>query len=476
MQRYFIHFPTMELINKIRKTIVKHKMITTGETVTAAVSGGPDSVCLLDVLDRLRDEMGFTLEVAHFEHGIRGESSVADADFVREIASVKNLKFHFGSKNPKALMNDKKLSIEEAARDARYVFFENVRNSSPLVKIATGHTSNDQAETVLMRLLRGSGPRGLAGIPPVRGCYIRPLIEIERSEIMEYLNECHLKWRVDETNELDNALRNRIRHDLIPALKRDYNPRVVEALCRGAEASRETVDYIDATVEKIAAEEIETRESGIFIPLRAITENHPALATGIFEAAFKMAAGNLRKLRFEHRAAPIRAAREGRVGIYNLPGGLLAAVDRSGILITQEMPEINFEYCVPLKIPGKTSIDVIGAEIEAEIIERCDTELWKNALPDEAYLDFDLMTPPFEARSWKTGDRMIPLGTIGTKKIQDIFTDSKTPCGKKPFHPIIATAGEIAWAARMRISDKYKISEKTKIILRLKFVMTDTDD
>jgi len=479
---------------KVKKTIKRFKMIEPGDVVIAAVSGGPDSVCLLDTLDRIKDELDFTLEVAHLDHGIRGENSRRDAQFVKELAKLRGLKLYKKTATVPQLARKMKMSIEEAAREARYEFFERLlknrggsesaslrspirdvskgavgsRGNKSKVKIALGHTATDQAETVLMRLLRGSGPRGLAAIPPVRGPYIRPLIQIERKEVVAYLNQRGLRWMEDETNVHPGHLRNRLRNELIPTLEKDFNPRLIESLCNTADACRSVEDYLESEAQKIVKAHAVKKGKGFYLLRKAFTESHLAVATVAFELLWRMARGNLDKLGFEHRAKIVDTIREGQSGMFYLPDGWIAAVDSGGITISPKIPIKLAEYRMPLKIPGETIIDSIGMRITAEILSRGPEERWKNADPEEAFLDFDAIAPPIEVRSPRPGDRMKPIGGSGTRKLQDIFTDLKVPRWGRSAIPVITSAGEIAWVAPLKVSHTFRITRKTAKLLHLR--------
>ena len=255
-----------ETIKKVRHTIIKYKMIRDGDRVIVAVSGGPDSVCLLDILQELEDELMIELVVAHFDHGLRPGEDGVENRFVESLAVALNLPFEIKKADPD--MGQGGASLEERARHARYQFLEEVKEKFSAQKIAIGHNLNDQAETVLMRLLRGSGPSGLAGIPPCREeKIIRPLIEITRGEIESYLELKGLTHMTDSSNLQACYLRNKIRLELLPRL-REYQPRIVELLGRTADIMRNDEAWLAARAEEWVEGSTETRGDGeIRIPL-----------------------------------------------------------------------------------------------------------------------------------------------------------------------------------------------------------------
>ncbi len=444
-------------------------MIGPGDRVVAAVSGGADSVCMLDILDRLRVTLGFSLEVAHFEHGIRDEDSRKDAGFVEELARSRGLDLIMEAGDVPSSARDRKLSVEEAAREERYAFFRRILAAREgNAKIALGHTADDQAETVLMRLIRGAGVRGLSGIPPVRDSYIRPLIDTERDTVLKYLQNRGLDWREDATNLSMGHLRNRIRHELMPGLLENYNPRMVEVFSRTSEVCRLTADFMDSVGEDVVRGKVSRRGQGFFLPREVFTENHPAAGLAAFEKMWEMARGGLKKLRNEHRSLVVGAAREGKSGLYTMPDGWMAAVDSGGVWLSPQPPVTHVSYCIPLEIPGNTYIEQTGASIESEVISNPLIEQYKNASFREAYLDMEKMAEPFQVRSPEPGDRILPLGGKGSRKLQDIYTDLKAPRWMRPLLPVVTAGEKIAWAAPLRICHEFRITEDTREVLHLK--------
>jgi len=462
------------MLAHVQKAITRRRMIEPGDHVVAAVSGGADSVCMLDMLDRLRDMLGFSLEVAHFEHGIRGQDSRGDAEFVEKLARSKGLEFFMEAGDVPSVAREKKLSMEEAAREERYAFFRRILAARRAnTRIALGHTATDQAETVLMRLIRGAGVRGLSGIPPVRGPYIRPLIEVEREAVLKYLENRGLDWREDATNLSAGHLRNRIRRELMPAIARGYNPRIVEVLSRTSEVCRLTADFMDAVGEEAFRGKISRRGRGFFLPGEVFVKNHPAVGLAAFEKMWEMARGGLKKLRNEHRSAVVEAAREGRSGIYCMPDGWTVAVDSGGVWLSPHPPVTHVTYRIPLEIPGRTCVEQTGAEIESEVMDRPSEDKWKNASSREAYLDMEKVSGPVEVRPPGPGDRMRPLGGKGSRKLQDIYTDLKAPRWIRPLLPVVTAGGEIAWAPPFRIGHEFRITEDTRKVLHLRLAGLD---
>ncbi|HGE70414.1 TPA: tRNA lysidine(34) synthetase TilS, partial [Candidatus Poribacteria bacterium] len=241
----------MDISKKVLRTINKYKMIGKGDKIVLAVSGGPDSTAMLYIMNDLRDELGCSLYIAHLNHCLRGEESSADAEFVKEQAEKLHIPFTIEKIDVKSMITNKE-SLESGARRIRYDFYRKVMSETKADKVAQGHTADDQAETILMRLLRGSGTKGLSGIPPIRdGIYIRPLIEISRSEVVAYLQNIGVQPRWDSSNLSTEYERNRIRHELIPLIEKRFSPNIKAILQQTAEILRSEDDFLD-TIAKSA--------------------------------------------------------------------------------------------------------------------------------------------------------------------------------------------------------------------------------
>ena len=243
--------------NKILETIKKYNMIENGEKVVLAVSGGPDSICMLDILNDIKNDetidMNFEIVVAHVNHMIRKEAE-EDAKYVKKYCEEKQIEFYSKSIDVQKMANNNKIGLEEAGRKARYDFFDEILERTNAQKIAIAHNKNDKVETVLMHILRGSGINGLKGIEPKREKYIRPLIECERNEIEEYCNDKNLQPRIDKTNFENEYTRNKVRNLLIPYIQKEFNPNLIKTIDRLSNLVAEEENYMDKQVEKVYKE------------------------------------------------------------------------------------------------------------------------------------------------------------------------------------------------------------------------------
>lgn len=451
----------VKLPSLVRKTIEKYDMLRPGDKVVVGVSGGADSVALLHALTGLRSYR-LTLIAAHLNHGIRGKEAARDAEFTRRVAESLGIEFEYAELNAPALKKESKLSLEDAARVLRYDFFEKTRKKHKASKIATAHTLDDQAETVLMRLLRGSGGRGLSGIPPVSGKYIvRPLIETDRSAIEAYLNAEGIGWIEDSTNSKKDFLRNRIRLDLIPGLK-EYNPKVKETLARTADILRLEEDFLNAECRKQFARIFKRQGYELIGDLGKYKRLHGALRMAVLMQALEEVRSDLKNISSIHLTSADSFLLSGTSsGESVFPGGsVIVKGHGSFIVTTEEGLDRGFSYIVPS--PGKWSF----GELEVEIKEVRVRSLEKDR-EDVAYLDPGSVKFPIEVRSFKPGDRFIPLGMKKMKKVKSYFIDCKVPKFMRVRIPIFFSGGDIIWIGGMRIDERAKIKNGHKDALRL---------
>ncbi len=320
----------MPLREPVLEYIRRHGLLKAGDRVGVAVSGGADSAALLRLLLELRGELGVVLSVAHFHHGIRGAEADADAQFVAHLAKSHNLELHSGSGDAPAHARARGASLETAARELRYQFFAKLLENGAMGKIATGHTLDDQAETVLMKALRGAGTRGLAGIhPALRSGMVRPLLGARRSEVEEYLRGLGQEWREDSTNRDRKHLRNRVRHELVPLLERDFNPDVTRVLGETAEVARGEEEYWQREVERLLPQV--SRPGDGSLELKALLAQPLAVQRRLVRAAVERAGAGFD---FRHGEEILRLAQKTR-GAVELPGGWRVVRGKSGLRIEQ---------------------------------------------------------------------------------------------------------------------------------------------
>jgi len=455
-----------EIIKKGSDTISKNRRLEHGDRVVVALSGGPDSVCLLDILYRLQDPFGIDLVVAHFDHGLRPSEDESETQFVGSMA--KSLDLPFETKRAGAVLRAGDSSLEERAREARYQFLEEVREEVQAQKIALGHNLNDQAETVLMRLLRGSGPSGLAGIPPYRDDkVIRPLIELRREEIEGYLGTRGLQYVSDPSNLDTRLLRNRIRLELLPQLKK-YQPKIMELLGQTAEIMRTDDVWLEEEAEVWINEVAEKGANGkVSIPLSPFAALPEALKARVIRQALRRAGGNLRRVGFRHVEAINRvAAGERPQARVDLPNGVTARRVYDNLVFSKKDAEVAQGFCYSLGGPGESYLESLECTI---ILEEMEKVILPNmgASPWIAFLDAGRITYPLMIRNFRPGDRFVPLGMGGHRKLKDFFIDLKVPSEIRKRIPILTCKDTLLWVCGLRIDDHFKVTSETRRVLKI---------
>ena len=397
------------LISALKKTIRKYGMLQAGDKVVVGVSGGADSMALLHSLCEIRPGLHLSLIVAHLDHGLRpgGEKEAA---FVRRAARKMGAPFFHRKADVRAWREEKRLTVEEAARDLRYAFLLETARSSGASRIALGHTADDQAESVLMRLLRGSGTRGLSGIPPVRdGIFIRPLIEVTREDVESFLRERKAAFLHDPSNDSDQYLRNRVRHELLPLLQR-YNPRIRQTLVQMADLFREEEGFWQEHLEKVFPRVVRDRsEARLVLDIPSLAEQPRPIRLRCFRLAIEKIKGNLLRVSLANiLAVENLVLGRGPNKSVQLPHGLSVTRAYQDLTFARSRQETD-PFAHPVAGPGCVEIPEIGRSMEFQF--QCRT---KGALvgdcPNIARLDFDTLSFPLTLRSFRPGTGFNPLG------------------------------------------------------------------
>lgn len=459
-----------DFLAKVRAAVRDYGMLGRGDSVLVAVSGGPDSVALLHAMIAIRSDWHLHVAAAHLNHQLRGEVAAQEAAFVQRLASALEIPCEVGSADVRALAKRRRLSIQEAAREARYAFLEDVADRSRAHKIALGHQADDNAESMLIHLLRGTGPKGLAGIPPVRGGrVIRPLIDIPRAQILGFLEQQGIAYQVDRSNFDPKYLRSRIRHEVIPCLEKNFHAEVVSPLTRLASILREEEQFWEKHVENtFTMVAVDTGQDGIVLSAKKLATLHPALLRRLVRHVVSLSAGSLRRFEKHHVEAVLHLAGGDRsAGILDLPHGLKVVRDRDEIsfqLHGQKKPS-SFEYCVTGL--GTTVIPEIGRSLRLSV---CEADEVRGRLRDNpastALFDLDTVSFPLVVRSFREGDRFVPLGMSGSQKVKDFFINRKVPRFRRVACPLVVSQGRIIWVGEHRIAEPVKVSAKTKKVLQ----------
>jgi tRNA(Ile)-lysidine synthase len=455
-----------DIIGKTRSTIARYGMAMPGDRVIVAVSGGPDSVCLLDVLNRLSQELEINLVAAHYDHGLRQDEDEIEAQLVKDIAASMCIPFEF-EKAP-AMLKDSP-SLEERARDARYAFLEKIRSKYGAQKIAMGHNLNDQAETVIIRLLRGSGPSGLAGIPPVRdNIIIRPLIETARDEIINYLKAKRIPFATDSSNTDKKHLRNRIRLELMPMLL-EYQPRLFEHLGTISNIIRDEDEFLESMAsEWIKSESIKAGHGDISAAVSSVKNLPAPLKNRVIRNLLKQVDGNVYPMEYDHVLSVLNLLdNEQPQCSIDLPNGITVKKIYNRLNFYSKSEEQHTEYSYLIKGTGTHRLGTSGQTLILEELESY-PDIHTAGEKATAYLDADKVQFPLIARNFRPGDRFVPLGMKGHKKLKNFFIDLKVPSKKRALTPILTSGDKVVWVCGYRIDERFKVTAGTKRVLRVR--------
>ena len=415
-----------------------------GDLLMAAVSGGPDSVALLHALLAMRRRFGYRLAVAHLNHGLRGAESDRDEDFVRELCrqtGIESIIERAHTPRPGSP------NLEERAREARLQFLEAAADALGARFIVLGHQADDQAETVLMRLMRGSGAAGLAAMNEAGpGRLLRPMLGLERREILAYLGAIGVEYVVDETNASPAMLRNRVRRELMQLIEREYAPGFGRRLRGLATEMRE----LDDLVAGLARDELKRRLEGNRLNLKAIGAMAPAVRRALVREFIRSVAGNLRRIGRVHIETTTRVcigANPGACAI--LPGGWRIRRAYEWVAMEHLDRESPVEFAIELALEGETIVEPAGFAFEARTIALTGKSAvesgWRAAGPMEAFLDVGALGGRIMVRNYRRGDRIQPFGTAGTRKLHDVFIDTKTPRRERARWPVAVAEERTIW-------------------------------
>lgn len=486
----------------MKNTIVNNGLIENGEHIVIGLSGGPDSVCLFHILYQLREEMGIRLHAVHINHGLRPVAADEDQRYAEALCAEHQVPCDSFSFDVNRIAREAGVSSEDAGRQVRYQSFFEVASriagsTGCSVKIAVAQNMNDQAETLLMRIIRGTGTDGLAGIEYLRtekgkGIIIRPLLDVTREEIEEYCRENGLKPRIDLTNLEPIYTRNKIRLGLLPYLRENFNSNIDAALNRLSRIAKEDKDYFGQKVEEIIAEHAvfkggdqPGRGAAASIPVEVLSGAHPALRHRIMVKLFE-SIGLSKDITASHLEQADRLLKEGKTSSatdFTAGYAMRISYDAAEFYKKEEFQSLNFEY--EINVDGITEIPELNAGIGVKMLRRQDwmkrkennggfgenpRELKKENGPWR--LSFDKIEASGRRpvlRTRKQGDYIVPLGMKGRKKLQDFFVDEKYAREERDRIPILCLGPEVIWVAGGRISENYKVDETTERIILLEY-------
>lgn len=460
--------------------IEKNSLVVPDQLLLVAVSGGPDSVCLLHLLAGLRPRLGINLHLAHLDHRLR-PGSEDDARYVADLAHRFRLPATISAADVKSYQQKHRLSREEAAREVRYRFLAKVARDIGARRVAVAHTRDDHAETILLHLVRGTGTRGLRGLLPLtewRGkageestTIIRPLLEVSRRETQDYCAKHRLNPRLDVSNLSLSPLRNRLRHQLLPLLK-DYNPAITEAMVRLARLAGDDLAYLESEARKRWPQVTEEKEGVVSLNRASFNQLPLSLKRYLLRLALEKLRGNLKDIETRHLEEIMNLLDRPAGRKTSLPGGIFFLSDYQRYVLTRDIPALapypELESETSLSVPGVTRL--AGWRIEARLITHQEMKADEDDLT--ACFDFDKTGDQLFLRPRRRGDRFQPLGLAVPKKVGEFMIDAKIPFYQRERIPLVCSEKTIIWLVGYRIDERVKVTEKTKRVLCLKFKPT----
>jgi tRNA(Ile)-lysidine synthase len=498
---------------KVIDFIQRYDLIQRKELVVVGVSGGADSVCLLHVLAKWRRRLGIRLHIAHLDHQIRGAESQADAQYVFNLAGLLGIPVTIDRQDIAAYRTERKCSLEEAARELRYAFFARVARKVGAHRIAIGHTSDDQVETILMHILRGTGITGLCGLAPCSPLVystqgislsaeapsvakrqpgnllaIRPLLDITREETASYCQNHQLDPRVDSSNLSPSFFRNRLRLHLLPLL-RQYNPSIDQALIRLADIAKEDNAFIEQQASGLWDEVARQENNAIYLDKRQMAGLPIALQRHLLRVAVTKLAGDVRDIEASHIEAARSLLNKPASKRSALPHGLICHGGYDDLVIASTARQCQLPPCpfpplpdeLHLKVPGKTASsgwNVLASIVREQVAflpsrggRRTSEKTYQRNLV--AHFDLQKTGMNLRVRKRRPGDRFRPLGMNMPKKIHEFMVDAKIPRSWRGRIPIVCSPEQIIWVVGWRIDDRVKLTEASKEILRLEFIRSE---
>lgn len=458
------------LRERVVRAIDRDALVPPGGRLLVALSGGADSMALVAILVDAATDEGFAVAgLVHVNHQLRGAAADADERFCREVAQALAVPITVERAAVAALARADGVSIEDAGHRARYAIFDRVVIAQGADAIATGHTRDDLAETVLLRLVRGAGPGGLAGVRPRAGRVVRPLLDVSRQELRDYLTARDLSFREDETNRDVRMARNRVRHRLLPFLAEEFSPAIVDVLARDAAIARADAEWLDAVANDAAASIVTYQEGCVRVDAEGLHAQPIALARRIAKVALERASG--RGVGFAHveRLLGLAATSSTPVPEADFPR---CRVERQGTHLVllrpparrRSAPARGFEY--HLNVPGEIAIVEAGLAVSAE---RAPPPARLRARGHTVAVADAAVTSPLTVRNWRPGDAFRPLGLGGRKKLQDFFVDRKIAQAERGSIPIVADARRrIVWVVGQAVSEDFRVTDSTAGVLVLK--------
>jgi tRNA(Ile)-lysidine synthase len=458
---------------QVRKTIRRYGMLSEGEHVVVAVSGGADSTALLLCLQKLASDLGIALTAAHLNHRIRGTESDADEEYVREMCAGLELPFTSEACDIKDEAIETKQNLEQLARRKRYDFLRRTAIRLKAQKIAVGHNRNDQAETVLFRLLRGAGIQGMSAIRPVLGgVIVRPLLECSRDSILEYLKGRGVAYREDSTNKDFSLARNRIRHELLPFLEKQYNPGIIQTLSQEAAVAREAWSFIESESIRALGDLGRRTEQGLCLEIRGLLQLHPALQKQVLRSALESCLGTLAGITARHIESLHSLCLHGQSGTrIPLPHRGAGIRQFNTLWLSRGDAALNRTYRYGLRIPGEVFVSEASAGFKATVCGG-PPQLHLQQPARTVFLEAAGLPAVLTIRSREHGDR---YGGAGHRKVKKMLIDHKIPLVQRGFLPMVVAGTDVVWVPGFRPARAYEAKPGSETYVMLEFKMGNLD-
>lgn len=457
------------LLKTVKNDIHRHKLFAKGEGLVLGVSGGADSVCLLSVLKELQREYALRLTAVHVNHGLRGEESDRDQCFVEELCRLWEVTLKVFQADIAELSRKHGTTLEEAGREVRYSFFNQVLEETKANSIAVAHNREDQAETVMLNLLRGTGLDGLCGMRFVQGKVIRPLLNVSRAQIVQYLSDRSISFRTDSSNLSNDYTRNKVRNVLFPAIQDLFGIHPVNPILKLSKLLQEDRDYLDEAAEKAFLSALITDSNDVELSIEKLKTFPPALSKRIIRRGWEKIKGSRKNLEQVHVEQIMNLCNNGHTGKkIQLPEGVAARVSYDRLILSKQREKVQNPFSYKVEREGKTLVQEVKGLLSAEILPGPEAferygppdKIKENSLLQ--LFDLDRLEGEITVRSRKDGDRIRPHGLGGEKKLKDFFIDQKVPQETRSRIPLLTRDNRVVWIVGMRTSDDFRARNDTR--------------
>jgi tRNA(Ile)-lysidine synthase len=448
---------------RVLKFIDENHLIEKNDKVLVALSGGADSVFLLHFFLKFKKRLGIEISAFHLNHNLRGKDALDDEKFCKALCEEKNAELFIISEDVKSFAKQHKLSLEEAGRALRYKHLNEIASKNAFTKIATAHNAGDNAETVMLNLIKGAGLRGLSGIPIRRDKIIRPIINLNAKEIRYYLNKMKITYRLDRSNLESDYERNFLRNEIFPRLKKKLNPRLEQKILSSSMIIRELRSFIEKQILLMEKAAVKFSNGELRINLKKLRRFDSGLWKEFLKTSVEKKTGI--DLSGSNLNALIKLTSNQTGKKVLLPKKYAAFKDRNILLIKPVKPGLEKSSKKIIRVNEEVNLN--DHKLRIGLVNNAEVKKTQNKSVE--YISADNLSSTFQLRKWKAGDRFFPLGMKGSKKISDFLTDEKIPPGRKKDQLVLTNSGKIVWVLNLRIDDRFKITPDTKKVIKLSY-------